>query len=77
VTASIDLVAAWRAATDPTDVHVAAAAMADEIERLRAQVAKMRDALERTCEDTDWCPLCEHHPSHGHHDTCLLKEPSP
>lgn len=39
-----------------------------------AAICRERDQLlaacVRTCQETDWCPVCEHHPSRGHREDC-------
>ena len=64
---------------------VAAGAERDELERLRkplivalaqaeAEVQRLREALRRGCDETDYCYVCDCHPSHGHAKDCALCE---
>lgn len=40
-----------------------------------AVIRRERDQLLVVCarmgKEADWCPICEHHPSRGHHKSCL------
>lgn len=33
-----------------------------------------RNAVERCCKESDYCYLCDNHPSHGHAKDCPLHE---
>ena len=45
-----------------------------EITVIRRERDQFRAACARTCQETDWCPICEHHPSRGHRETCPLAQ---
>ncbi len=51
---------------------------AREIATIRRERDQLRAACVLTCEDTDWCPVCEQNPSSsGHVETCpLAKDPA-
>jgi hypothetical protein len=44
----------------------------DELGALRKRTADLEAACRRVCAETDWCPVCSHHPSSGHHRGCAL-----
>lgn len=46
--------------------------VAREIASIYHERDQLRAACVRTCEETDWCPVCEHHPSRGHRESCPL-----
>jgi hypothetical protein len=49
-----------------------------EIAMIRRERDQLRSACARVCQETDWCPACERHPSHGHREICpLVKELRP
>lgn len=43
-----------------------------EIEVMRPKYDAFRAACLRVCREADWCPICEHNPSSGHHPSCAL-----
>jgi hypothetical protein len=46
-----------------------------EYEIVDAAVAEnetLRAAHQRCCDETDYCYVCDNHPSHGHAKTCAL-----
>jgi hypothetical protein len=40
--------------------------------RLEAENETLRAAHQRCCDETDYCYVCDNHPSHGHAKTCAL-----
>lgn len=41
-------------------------------EPLARAFLELHAAVRRVCHDTDWCPVCEHHPSRGHAENCVV-----
>jgi hypothetical protein len=35
---------------------------------------EVAEAMQRCCEETDYCYVCDNHPSHGHASTCALEQ---
>jgi hypothetical protein len=52
-----------------------AALSPDVVLKLIADQRRFLAACNRTCDETDWCPVCEHHPSSGHFRDCPLAAP--
>jgi hypothetical protein len=40
---------------------------------LKHEARQLKAALERACDETDYCYVCDMHPSSGHADGCLLE----
>lgn len=40
---------------------------------LVALIRKLDEACRRVAGESDWCPVCEQHPSTGHHRDCALE----
>lgn len=47
-------------------------AAADQIASVRRDRNQLIAACLRLARETDWCPFCEHHPSSGHHESCVV-----
>jgi hypothetical protein len=41
-----------------------------------ARVTELEAALRRGCDETDYCYVCDCHPSHGHAKDCALAAPT-
>jgi hypothetical protein len=50
---------------------------ADACEVAVRENVKLRAAIQRACDESDYCCACDCHPSHGHADDCPLRGGNP
>jgi hypothetical protein len=72
---AIEVLAEFNQTCDPTADR--ACALAEALTHVLEEHAKMRIALLRVCDETDWCPQCNAHPSHGHRKLCIVQPGGP
>jgi hypothetical protein len=46
--------------------------LTENAELLLAELERVMAAHQRCCDDTDYCYVCDNHPSHGHAKDCPL-----
>ena len=44
----------------------------NELVALASRASQMEEAVQRCCDESDYCYACDCHPSHGHADSCPL-----
>lgn len=40
--------------------------------KYKNRCGRLEQALKRCCDETDYCYVCDNHPSHGHSKDCVL-----